>query len=57
MENYLDILEDDDQYKALETEMIYLLIGMKEVINTDKWTADLLAYLETNGSNEIIMLK
>ncbi len=53
LENYMNIIEDDEQYKALETELIYELIAMKDVINSDKWTADLLNYLETNKSTEI----
>ncbi len=56
MENYLNILEDDEQYKALETEIVYELIGMKDVINTDEWTADLLAYLEANKTTEIVKI-
>ncbi len=53
LENYLGILEDDDQYAALENEIIYLLIGMKDVINTDKWTAELLVYLEQNKTTDL----
>ncbi len=53
MENYMDILEDDEQYAALENEIVYLLIGMKDVINTDKWTSELLVYLEANKTTNL----
>ncbi len=53
MENYMDILEDDEQYKELENEIVYLLIGMKDIIGTDKWTAELLLYLEQNKTTHL----
>ncbi len=50
MENYLDVLENDDSQKDLENELMYLLMDMKDVINKDQWKNDLLLYLETNKS-------
>ncbi len=54
LENYLDVLENDDSQKDLENELMYLLMDMKDVINGDQWKADLLAYLELNKTTEII---
>ncbi len=54
MENYLDVLENDDSQKDLENELMYLLMDMKDVINTDQWKADLQAFLETTKSTDIV---
>ncbi len=54
MENYLDVLENDDSQKDLENELMYLLIDMKDVINGDQWKADLLAYLGTTKSTDLV---
>ncbi len=54
MENYLDVLENDDSQKDLENELMYLLMDMKDVINGDQWKADLQTYLETIKSTNIV---
>ncbi len=54
LENYLDVLENDDSQKELENELTYLLMDMKDVINSDQWKADLLSYLELNKTTEIV---
>ncbi len=54
LENYLDVIEDEEQYKALETLIMYLLMDMKNIINTDKWKSDLSAHLEGDKSTNIV---
>ncbi len=54
LEKYMDIIEDEDQYKALVTELVYELIAMKDVINSDKWKSDLDAFIESNKSTDIV---
>ncbi len=56
MKNYLDVLENDDSQKDLENELMYLLIDMKDVINTDQWKTDLLAYLAINKTTDLITI-
>ncbi len=48
LEKYLDISEEDEDYDKLKRQIIDILISLKDIINTDRWTSDLFAYINTN---------